>query len=84
MRRNLGRDYKVDIVLKYRISTLLDTFKCSQWLPLSVTDSHCFDLTCNTANERARIPSLDQSQCLITVLSLRKVSTKLPECESEN
>ena len=38
--------------------------------------SHCDDFTCKTANERARIPSLDQSQCLITVLSLRKVGSK--------
>ena len=58
------------------LPVLLDTFKCSRWLPLSVTDSLCFDFTCNTANERARIPSLDQSQCLITVLSLRKVEAK--------
>ena len=36
---------------------ILDTFKCTQYLPLSVTAQ---------------------------VLSLRKVSTKLPECESES
>ena len=62
---------------KFLWINLLDTFQmCTQYLPLSVTDSHCFDLTCNTANERARIPSLDQSQCLITVLSLSKVGYK--------
>ena len=49
---------------------------CSWYLPLSLTHSHCDDFTCKTANERARIPSLDQSQCLITVLSLRKVEAK--------
>ena len=45
---------------------------------LGVCPGHslCDDFTCKTANERARIPSLDQSQCSITVLSLRKVEAK--------
>ena len=73
----------IEVVLtpKYdKVGTLLDTFYVYLVFALSVTHSltHslCDDFTCKTANERARIPSLDQSQCLITVLSLRKVEAK--------